>query len=678
MADPILEFDPTAEASGSPLTITTGNYGLESISAPAPPPKYQWATSVDTEGSELASRGHENRVITIGLWVTGATALANLTDKITKLHREGGTLKYTSPAGTERIADIKAADAYDPIYDHMHVMGGVTAVSFSLPAKPYLRGAEVDLGDNVETTLPALVFTEATVAGDVPALGRLVVDNDASLDQWWLTWGIQSRYYSSSANAALYYEAEGRTPLGGSSTGAGASSPSGTVIQNTALSTNYQAVMSTQASGGGAHLSHIGSFRVYARCLVLTANAGTVSVALEWGEGDYLRPTTNAATDIPTTPSDVWRLVDMGIVTLRQVHTGTQQWEGRILAKSTSAGDDLYIDYLMLVPLDEGSGIASAVTRSVTPTSYGVIDQFTSTTAGSNLNARVAPTGGTWATSGGATDLQFSDAIGEELVRSVGTDVIGSDGRYALVGSTNYTNVEVSTRIYWTGTYAATAQGRKAIIARWTNSSNYLRGALIHQYTTSLQPLRLEVTQTVSGTAAIITTYSFPTTVLSASTWYTLRLRVLSNGTVYLAIEDSAGTVIRETEGASPIALATGGTLATGLVGLYDFSSAAGMTRYYDDVFAFVPVPDAAVFPSQSLEVRHDRVTRENTAGGVWSTVSSYTGDYLYVPPSGAEARTARMIVKYLRNEPLSGIDSSIDDISAKLFVTPRYLSLPA
>ena len=80
MADPVLEFDPAAEATGTALTITGGNYGLTSFSAPAPPPKLQWAGSVDTEGSALAARAHENRVITIGLDFYGSKRVLFGTD----------------------------------------------------------------------------------------------------------------------------------------------------------------------------------------------------------------------------------------------------------------------------------------------------------------------------------------------------------------------------------------------------------------------------------------------------------------------------------------------------------------------------------------------------------------------------------------------------------------------
>lgn len=64
-----------------------------------------------------------------------------------------------------------------------------------------------------------------------------------------------------------------------------------------------------------------------------------------------------------------------------------------------------------------------------------------------------------------------------------------------------------------------------------------------------------------------------------------------------------------------------------------------------------------------------------------------YEGDYLRVPPSGAEGRTLRMIVKLSRGQILTapggqgvlgGADSGVDDLSARLTYTPRYLVVPS
>ena len=166
--------------------------------------------------------------------------------------------------------------------------------------------------------------------GDVPALGRLVIDNDATADQWWVVWGAETdaayTFTDSTGSGGLLYQAESRTGLGGSATAAGPSGASGAgsnVMRNTALETSYLAILATQASGGGSHLSHVGTFKVYARVQVPTSNTGEVTVALEWAVGEYFGPATNTAVTIPADYEGTWRLLDLGLVNITKLKAGT-------------------------------------------------------------------------------------------------------------------------------------------------------------------------------------------------------------------------------------------------------------------------------------------------------------------------------------------------------------------
>lgn len=101
-------------------------------------------------------------------------------------------------------------------------------------------------------------------------------------------------------------------------------------------------------------------------------------------------------------------------------------------------------------------------------------------------------------------------------------------------------------------------------------------------------------------------------------------------------------------------------------------------TRTFDNFIVFVPVTDAAIFASQSLEVRHDRVIREDSGGTIWSTPSDYRGDYLLIPPDAGESRTVRIIAKGSRGNLDSMPDSSsADNISGRLTITERFLHVP-
>ena len=102
------------------------------------------------------------------------------------------------------------------------------------------------------------------------------------------------------------------------------------------------------------------------------------------------------------------------------------------------------------------------------------------------------------------------------------------------------------------------------------------------------------------------------------------------------------------------------------------------ITRSYDDFVAFVPTKDAAIFASQSLELRHDGADRENTAGTAWGPVSSKRGRFLRIPPAGQEGRAVRLLTKGYRDDPVTGTDPGTnDDIQEQLFVTERGLVVP-
>ena len=166
-----LEFDaagsnPDGTNPGSALVITDGTvYGVTAHAFPAPPVQAQWAASVDTEGSAVASVKHENRNLSLTVHVQTAAGLRALEAKAAKIIRERGTLKWTLPNSEVIIFDLLVVDQFNISTDEAYYVntGAYCVVQMEITAQPYGRMAEVDLGDNTETTLPAL---------DVHRLGR--------------------------------------------------------------------------------------------------------------------------------------------------------------------------------------------------------------------------------------------------------------------------------------------------------------------------------------------------------------------------------------------------------------------------------------------------------------------------------------------------------------------------
>lgn len=682
MADEILEFDPVSEdAANSPLSIGEAtSYRIVENSYPAPPLNVLYSSSIDTEGEIPVTRRHGNREITFRLEFVDAagTLLAALQEKFAKLQLKGGTLKRTTKNAEVRIYDILAADGWSPVLDIKYYRGNLTEVSMTLPAKPYWRAAEVDLGDNTETTLPCLIFSESNVDGDVSALGRLVIDDDSGADQWWTVWGIETTEHythtTSTGSGALFYEAESRTALGGSATAAGSSSPSGAgsnVMRNTALTTNWLSILSTQATGAGAHLTHVGTFRVFSRFYVPATSTGDVSVALEWAEGDFRRPVRNAVTTFDGSLRATWVIVDLGLVALTKPTTGAQRWEGRIVAKSTVAGDDIDTDWLMLVPADVGSGEVSGVVRPTTPTTFTVRDEFDQT-AGA-LTGKTLPSTGTWSGSGDADDFAV-ETTGKTAQRTATADAGGSPvgtGRWVRAGSA-MTNTQAQVDYKRSG--APSSVLIQGVFARYVDTSNFVM-AYVNAGSGTGGATTINWVVNEAGVVAAGDTNTTTVSVDDTSgAFYTLRLAVDTGGRITVwwgpqgLVSDTPVFHVRHA------AAATGGALASGVCGFYDYNPGTALTRNYDNFAVGVHAADAAVFASQSLQLSHNGLVREDSTGSYWTRPSRYEGDYLRVPASGAEGLGIRAIVKTSRNEITTLPDTATDDLSARLFVTPRGL----
>jgi hypothetical protein len=523
----------------------------------------------------------------------------------------------------------------------------------------------------VERTLPVLQLVARKVRGDVPALGQLSIVDFSGVDQWSAVFGLQSRYYDTAASADLFYEAEALTAMGGSAIAAGPSGASGggsNVMRNLVLTTNYQAILSTQLTGGGAHLSHIGTFRVYARVQTPTTNTGAVSVALEWGEGDFRRFTRNADTTFPVDAWDAtWRVVDLGLVTLTKAAQGVQRWEGRILAKSTIPSDDIDIDCLWLQPT-EVSGSVKAVSRIPTPTAFVARDEFDQT-AGA-LTGKTAPVGGVWAGAGDADDFTVETA-GHTAQRTAILDTNLSSGRYAISGASALAGqlVQIDAKHDLAG---PNDELRLGVLARYTDTSNFVLLSAADATTVYL-------VKKVAGVETVLWSTNDPNIVtLVGNTFYTFRVYIDAAGRWAVWVYGSTWAPFLRAIG-QDAALATGGALATGKPGFYDSSTnSTVVVRNYDNFLAWVPPADAAIFGGQWLQIRHNRRIRLDSTGLVWQEPSSYEGDPLLIPPAAKENRSSRIIIKASRGDLSALPDGGIDDITAQLTYTPRYLALPA
>ena len=309
----------------------------------------------DTPGCKWEGTPLQSRSLRATYGERYQAGVADIEAKVGKLQREGGTLRRVLPTGTWITFDVVGATIDVPA-DKRWVNRLASDVTITLECLPYGRETPVRYTAS-ETTLPVLDFTVDDVPGSVDALGELLVTNDASSSQNLLLWGLQSRDLDTSLD--WFFEAEDNA---GSATSpaVGPSGASGSATNKTA----YDSALDDANWHNGITLAStalVGSFRAFVRVQAPATNTGTVSFRM--------RITAHSTTNTIITPTVThdpgeeghWTLVDLGYVSFAKAKRGAQSSSLSAQALSTVTGDDIYWDWLLLVPIDEGSGEANSI-----------------------------------------------------------------------------------------------------------------------------------------------------------------------------------------------------------------------------------------------------------------------------------------------------------------------------
>ena len=494
----------------------------------------------------------------------------------------------------------------------------------------------------------------------------IVVTDSAGQLRRHVEWGLEGQSYNSATSLLIDSDDMVTSGFAGSqTTGAGAYDPNASgnnVVQATLFFGKTIAVCGT------GNLAHVGVFRVKAR---IQTSLLTNPVRLSWKSGDG--PMTSNAWVLPVSNTS-WVEVDLGTITLQAATVGTQRWTGQIEARGGAASPGVVIvDYLILVPSSAGYGRARAV-FAYSPGLLAGLDSFVGTTAGNPLATRTAPLGGSWATSGDTGDYVFSDSFpgpAEGLLRT--TSVVETTGRFAILGSTSYTDVQVEARMQ----SSINAQSEQALVARWVDASNHLR-FVIPGGDVSDPWARVE--QVVGG---VVTT-------LDQVEWvypdglpgYTLLVRLIafSTGRIIAQIYGGAGEIIPTTLvsqlNASTSVLATGGTLQTGKPGLWDhaYSTSGPSGRLVTDFAVSVPaLEQIAIYSGRNLQISSTDTVRQDSTGTYVGRPQSYRGSRALAPVG-----TSRVLVKARRNDVEADLDDNVTDRTMIQIVwTPRGLAVP-
>lgn len=370
-------LDPTEMSTNSQFDITAligaagPDWGDASIQ--------QYLAEAGVEGQVPVDFTIPNRTINVPLTLQERnglpfhTARIMLQQKAARYMEEGGWIKRHTQYG----------DVFAEVINAQLKLGGSTAqamydvdpdATLTLTTLPPWLGAEIDLGTQTGTGDLSMVISEVPVLGDHPGRVRIITTDKSGFDQKGAIWAFRARNYTSDATNRIAYEAEDLTPMGLASVQSpiGLSSPAsgGKVVRYSGLpqSTDpynpvWQPVLSTQFDMG-QDLTHVGTYRVWARVYVTGSTTSTVRARLSWEIGDLLLGASNPATEV--IPYNSFYLLDLGVVRIDKAPIGHHRWQGHIEAMSqAAASDNIAIDKIFIVPVTEGQGVLRSLDPSV-------------------------------------------------------------------------------------------------------------------------------------------------------------------------------------------------------------------------------------------------------------------------------------------------------------------------
>lgn len=646
-------------------------YMLTSLSMPPPPKRAEWISGADNDGALLGQDPrHENRVIEARIAIMPQVSMdlalakiAALVDQFEECERNPRGLALTWVPANSTLAAVTFRCLSGEITDlPIDITTGwfvnSPEITVRLTCLPFWEKAEVSAG-TVTSGAPIITLEVTGVGGDVPALGRLVVADAATQNRRYVEWGLESRYYPTASPPSLIVDSAGMV-----TTGFAGVTATRTAAYSAATNNVISATLRTQLQAvcGLGNLSHVGVFRPQLR---FYASATTIALRLTYQSLDG--PLRSLSYKIPVAVG--FNHVDLGLITIPQVTLGTQRWTGRIEAYSTATGGETFqVDAMWLMPAELFG--RSRATYRYAPGPLVAYDDFTATTAGVTLNARAAPTGGTWATSGSATDLVFSDGPStgnETVIRQTTGD---ASYRFAILGATSYTDTETGVDIRSTPSPA-----RPRLIARWTDANNYLFAQADFDSVTN----SLIVGVVVAGVTTNLSVRAWPR---SYDAWWQLRLVALASGRAIASIMQN-GVAVTQCDAASSV-LATAGALATGKPGFADLNIGGASTRYYDNFYAATPAAEPIVcYSGRSIQFRDDATLRDDAAGVYAGPPQEYVGARFTIPCAGGPARKARVAVIARRQDVESTNDDDLvtnattDSTTLTVFKIERGLAVP-
>ena len=632
------------------------NFYLESLTFNCAQKKPQFASNSEADGETLVKESHYGPA-TLDLRIRvapqetadkGREKLGELTDAVQGCERvEGGRALEWTPNESETVYTLYAITGDVPELpievtgDNAGWLIKSPVVKVHLVCRPFLYRPETTVLEATESGAePYQVAYVGEVGGDVPAEARLIVSDKAEQDRRFGAWGLD--VVDSESNPVLLWNSSRFTTSGFSGTEvSGHTGAYFGVIRATAVS------QPTTICGTG-RIEHVGSYGVYLRVYstsehsrfrISYKNGDGPRIPLEWKEA----PVVNG-----------WAELFMGEVFLDGVSLGEQTSEIRVEQKATEGNPANDVNYLLLWPTTKASGYARGIARAEATNLIGY-DNYSGHETGENLEGlEVAyPSGTKWAETNKTGSSGFYIASDGSVQRSKTGDSSVLSGCFAQFGSTTHTTFSESVTIKAGTKITVDPTGLEGtsmvgLLGRYVSTTKWLAAVLVRGGRGSLATF-LQVFKNVSGQTTQLAYLPFGSVDAAKNRLpydIALGLAVFANG-------NWAATVGPQQTSGYDADLATGGTLASGKVGLYDSYTSAeegfrGMDGYQ---LMGAEEPGVVCYSGKQVEFNHEGVLRQDSTGEYDGPPDEYRGAGLELQPAGDQGLINRVAVRMRRND---------------------------
>lgn len=661
--------DRTLELVSS--TLGTGLW-LVDFKPPLVAKENTWIDSPDSEGRRRGRSKPTNPEGSgkVGIGHTVSSTFLDWADNFQELvesvHQNRGSIRYTPLTGaTAMTFEIESIELTDFPQNLMNLK--VCEVEFKFECKPYGKLAEETVWTGRTFNGP-IDFEEVTgVQGHVDALAELTLTDASTQSRGHVEVAVQEDFDSAAPEPLLLNLASGLTVSGyaGSST-----TRAGSYSTNVARATLTSQPVIVCA---GTSQPHKGLWKNRVRVYPSTAD---MRVRLAWKVGDG--PVDRSAPWVNVPSSADWFDLELDTINIGELPTG-HSWTPYIEAYATSGTPTVDVDFLGLLPAQRyGRGRSPLVFG--TPASFSGRDEFDQTAGALSAKQMPVPSGaaGVWAGAGDTDDFQV-DATSHYAYRAINGDSSELNGRYAIAGTTTFTNVLVGVDFsHDIMTLAASQALRQGVFARYVDVNNWLMAfTRILAVGSTSWAYTVNVSKRVSGTETFlksVTTYIHS----PSGPYFTIWLQTDTAGRFFVWLISRGGAIGSPILVGSDTALATGGSLASGKNGFYHArwgTSNVGIGGY-DNFVVAVPSTDVAINSGQSARFLHDIALRENAAGTSEGRVPLFDGKHLTLQPATRATRKSRIVVKARRFDVDSGLPDSgtADNLTGDLTCTPRVL----